>query len=326
MSLESCSRRKTSKDFTITSQFSPKKAEKNLTILRNPSSTVSPDNHAKIAAGSDQNSEIDNIDLFGQTGGTRFLPKHPPKTEAAPSQELENDVFDSPNRQCEKSSDCNESRSSMSGDIPISVLAQKSKRHSRRLRRSGNNLLFYPENKYLMNWDLFMILALITTCFLTPLAIAFSADSDSNLMISNYIIDILFAIDILVIFNTAYYDDYFKVIESRKLIAKKYITGWFVIDFLAIFPFDLIMNVTDVNSLARFARIGRLYKLIKLTKLLRVFKIIKDKNKFMKILTDRLKIGSGLERLLFFGVLSIIMCHIVSCLWIMLPSIVSTDE
>jgi len=78
--------------------------------------------------------------------------------------------------------------------------------------------------------------------------------------------------------------------------------------------------------MARFARLGRLYKLVKLTRLIRVLKIIKDKTKFMRIFTDLLKVGRGMERLFFFGILSLILCHIVSCLWIMLPSFIIPED
>ena len=43
-------------------------------------------------------------------------------------------------------------------------------------------------------------------------------------------IDILFGLDILVIFNTAYYDDDVDLIENRADIAKSYVKLWFWID------------------------------------------------------------------------------------------------
>jgi hypothetical protein len=129
----------------------------------------------------------------------------------------------------------------------------------------------------------------------------------------------LFFCDILIIFNTAYFDENFKVVDDRKVIAYKYLTGWFFIDLMSILPFDLILNATDLNSLVRFARIGRLYKLVRLTRLLKVLRFMKDRNKFMNLISDVLKVGFGFERLFFFLLLSILLCHIVACLWLILP-------
>ena len=67
-------------------------------------------------------------------------------------------------------------------------------------------------------------------------------------MIANYTIDFLFLIDIILNFNMAYYDEDFAIIEDRCEIAKTYLMGWFVIDVLAIFPFDLIAKI-NANSM-----------------------------------------------------------------------------
>ena len=152
----------------------------------------------------------------------------------------------------------------------------------------------------------------------TPYNLAFETEAASkftdNLLSS--IIDILFMIDIVIIFNTAYYTEDMELIEDRKSIAKSYLKGWFIIDLLAVIPFDIILNATQFNSLVRVARFGRLYKLVKLTRLLRILKIMKEKNKLMKYLNQILKIGLGFERLFFFILIFFLLCHISSCLWI----------
>ena len=61
-------------------------------------------------------------------------------------------------------------------------------------------------------------------------------------MVINYLIDSLFAIDMIIIFNSAFHDDDFNIVDDRKKIAIKYIQSWFWIDLLAIIPFDLLMQ------------------------------------------------------------------------------------
>ena len=89
------------------------------------------------------------------------------------------------------------------------------------------------------------------------------------------VIDILFCLDIIVIFNSAFYNEDSEIIDDRKEIASSYLTGWFTIDLLAVIPFDSIINASDYNQLARVARVGRLYKLVKLTRLFRMLKVVK---------------------------------------------------
>ena len=89
---------------------------------------------------------------------------------------------------------------------------------------------------------------------------------------------------------------------------------------LAIIPFDSIMEASNANELVRITRIGRIYRLVKLTRLVRVMKIMKNKSRFMKLFSSLNKSGSGFERLMFFMLFSLIMIHIVTCLWIIIPT------
>ena len=64
-----------------------------------------------------------------------------------------------------------------------------------------------------------------------------------------------------------------------------------------------------------------MYKLIKLTRLIKMVKIIKNMSKILKVVNENIKVGRGFERLFFFVTMFIIMCHIVSCLWVIAATI-----
>ena len=84
------------------------------------------------------------------------------------------------------------------------------------------------------------------TCFLTPLNLAFSEELDliEWYFILNNVIDVLFFVDIIINFNTAFPRDDHELVEDRCEIIKRYLTGWFTIDFLAIFPTEIILNLS----------------------------------------------------------------------------------
>ena len=97
-------------------------------------------------------------------------------------------------------------------------------------------------------------------------------------------IDALFFIDIIINFNTAFYNEVHDVIDKRYEIAAKYLKGWFLIDFLAILPFEEIIRMAtssgdtggSYNKLVRMSRLSKLYKLIKITRLIRLLKVLKN--------------------------------------------------
>jgi uncharacterized membrane protein len=61
-------------------------------------------------------------------------------------------------------------------------------------------------------------------------------------MTINNIIDLLFFLDICIIFNSAYQNEMYEMIDERRVIAKNYICGWFFVDLLAILPFNIIFD------------------------------------------------------------------------------------
>ena len=85
-------------------------------------------------------------------------------------------------------------------------------------------------------WDIFITVVLVYTCFATPWEICFENDS-TVMVIVNIVIDVFFLIDLILTFLTAYHTDDFETEDDHKVIAYNYLTGWFLIDLLAIIPF-----------------------------------------------------------------------------------------
>ena len=89
----------------------------------------------------------------------------------------------------------------------------------------------------------------------------------------------MFLIDIIVIFNTAIFDDDMNTIYDRCLLTKSYLKGWFFIDLIAIIPFSLFLGSDgsgEAANLIRFTRFGRVVRMLKLAKLMRLMKLRKQ--------------------------------------------------
>jgi hypothetical protein len=78
------------------------------------------------------------------------------------------------------------------------ILGLRAVSHSQEKYR--NRTLLYPDSNFKKNWDVIISLILLATCILTPLNFAFQDDLDEILgvVITNYLIDILFFFDILI--------------------------------------------------------------------------------------------------------------------------------
>ena len=87
-----------------------------------------------------------------------------------------------------------------------------------------------------------LTLVLIFTCMVTPYRVAFIEEETQTWNVINIIIDSMFFIDIILIFNSAYYENEFELVDDRKKIAKNYLKSWFMFDLLAVIPFEFIVR------------------------------------------------------------------------------------
>ena len=144
----------------------------------------------------------------------------------------------------------------------------------------------------------------------------------------NYLIDFLFLVDIFVNFFTAYELPITKKLETNlKAIALNYMSGWFLIDLAATFPFQLVIpshssdgaddhggDNANLNKLARLARLPRLYKLVKLMRFFKLIKAMKFNKKLQRFLT-RYRHEQAKIRLIQLFAFGVYLMHLFSCFW-----------
>ena len=84
---------------------------------------------------------------------------------------------------------------------------------------------------------------LVMTAFVAPFRVSFVDDEDvDDWYIVDLIFDVYFYCDILVNFISQTFNNNNLFISTFKDIIINYLTGWFIIDFVAIFPFDTISS------------------------------------------------------------------------------------
>ena len=78
-----------------------------------------------------------------------------------------------------------------------------------------------------------MIFLLLFTAAYVPFRLAFLDQVHITLTVIEYLVDILFAIDISVNFFSAYYDESNEIVKDKGKIAKNYLKTWFIPDLMA---------------------------------------------------------------------------------------------
>ncbi len=184
------------------------------------------------------------------------------------------------------------------------------------------HFVLLPDDKFKERWEIMITMLLLFTAIVTPYRIAFFTTDDITWTVVDYFTDVLFGIDIVVNFFSAFESANDELIHNRRVIARTYLKSWFAVDILSILPVSaFVNNSSDYTSLARLARLPRLYRLIKMFKMSRLLKVIKERNTLSKYLGDVMKISVSFERLAFFVLMFAILAHITSCMWVIIASL-----
>jgi hypothetical protein len=178
-------------------------------------------------------------------------------------------------------------------------------------------LMIHPNNVFKSIWNGIISVLLLYTATIMPLSMAFfESDSTDVWFDIDIMLDCFFFVDILVTFNSAYYDTCGVLVSSRKKVTLKYLKSWFFFDILSCIPFNLISGAQGrgFNGLLRLARLPRLAKLFRLSRLLKVLKSGSESGLIHR-LEDLLDIKTSFMRLFQGFMTAIILVHLMACLW-----------
>ena len=127
-------------------------------------------------------------------------------------------------------------------------------------------------------------------------------------------IDLLFTIDIIINFFSAYLDNDGKLVTDQKKITKNYLTGWFLIDVIGILPLQYLSNVRANNEFVRLSRMPKIYKILRVVRLFKMIRLLRSQACISKII-GIFRLSSGILRLVKFFFTVLLVIHVIGCFW-----------
>ncbi|CAD8200826.1 unnamed protein product [Paramecium octaurelia] len=177
-----------------------------------------------------------------------------------------------------------------------------------------------PEEPKKIIWDLIGMGFIFIQMILIPLILTFGLDMDYGFSIFSNIMDYYFLVDIVLQFQTGYYNKGNYIYQRRK-IALNYLKLWFWLDLISSFPYDGIISLTleesnqkDVQRNTQIIKIMRILRFVKVIRLMRALKLKKIINQIEDSLSLDKSITSFIQ---FFKICLIILClsHWLACIW-----------
>ncbi|KAK3271480.1 hypothetical protein CYMTET_20173, partial [Cymbomonas tetramitiformis] len=162
-----------------------------------------------------------------------------------------------------------------------------------------------PRSPARNNWDLFMIIFVMYNTVFIPYQMSFKTPPSEVREAFEVVIDLLFLLDIVLNFYTAYFDSNGRLVASREEIKKTYLRTWFPIDLLASFPLEHIMLIFGANASSD----TQVFSLLKFPRLLRLGRLLKYLNKMKN--SDMVLVIRIVELVVLVGLI----CHWMGCAW-----------
>mmetsp|Transcript_34820 Transcript_34820/g.44907 ORF Transcript_34820/g.44907 Transcript_34820/m.44907 type:complete len:786 (+) Transcript_34820:112-2469(+) len=180
-----------------------------------------------------------------------------------------------------------------------------------------NRFVILPNSAFRMCWDLNMLFFLAYVAILTPFQMAFLGDQEDiahpedwpGFFAMDRLVDLVFLIDMVINFRSAWYEaDGSVVTFDQKIAAKNYLRGWFTLDLFSLLPWEVIGILFNVKGDAalRFPKLLRLLRLIKILKLVRASRVVRR-------IEQNMGIKYGILRLCKFAVTLIVLAHWLAC-------------
>ncbi|CAG9325585.1 unnamed protein product [Blepharisma stoltei] len=174
----------------------------------------------------------------------------------------------------------------------------------------------HPDNVLKLIWNIISIFIIASQATVIPFIQAFPVRDYALLIKVINTVNSYFILDIFLSFNTAYYAKG-HVVTSRKKIMMHYLKKWFLIDILATFPFDLIVDSHDLfrsnNNNVGVTTSFKVISILKFTPLIRIVKV--------KLLIGHLEsfLGSSAVaasiQVIKLIVFALLVAHWCACMW-----------
>jgi len=179
--------------------------------------------------------------------------------------------------------------------------------------------VFHPYSGPRMVWDLTIIFMILYTAIVVPLRLSWTLPETVGVWTLDRLLDLVFMIDILINFNTAFERGTELVLDRRSILIH-YLKTWFALDFIASFPFDFFISLLNGGSVLSYkdeqqnTSLSLLPRLVRLFKLSRLFRLARLQ-RILRRVQLQLGIRNSTNKILKFSGAAILCAHWMACMF-----------
>ena len=181
--------------------------------------------------------------------------------------------------------------------------------------------MIHPHTPFCQAKDMLFILLVIYSSSWEPFVAAFEERGEFTSGFSLFV-DLCYWVDIVMNFFTGYEKTSGVELDSRA-VARNYLCGWFAIDFIATFPWDVFLGEIsgqdeEQSEPLQYAALVRLMRLIRILRILRLGRIVERLSTFFRMRSAFIKIVKLIFQLL-------LVVHLLACFFYLISFLFSSE-
>jgi len=186
-----------------------------------------------------------------------------------------------------------------------------------------------PRSTWIQYWDFATTIALLYTATITPYEVCVGLKSEWGVLWGiNTFMNLIFMGDIGVqFFLPVLNPETNEFIRDHKILARKYLKSWFVIDVGTVLPFDTLMLIKpDLFGSSSCGSGFTPVKAMKLLRIARLFKLVKilRASRILSRWESSISMSTSSRTLLTAWVGWAVAMHWLACIWLLMPQLQST--
>ena len=191
-----------------------------------------------------------------------------------------------------------------------------------RMRKSKRGLI-NPNSNSMQSFDLLTLLALGFTVIVTPYEIGLVHHSGPALVLTNFVVNSIFAIGMVLQFFIPYREDQKvggQLVKRHSRIALHYLKGPFFVDLVSTIPYELIAEAVASGSDTKTLRLLRMLRAVRLLKLGRLFRASRILTRLADLFETHLdfSVSHATRTVGFWTVALLVLIHWFVCFWCLL--------
>jgi hypothetical protein len=131
-----------------------------------------------------------------------------------------------------------------------------------------SRFFIHPHGAFRLKMDIVLVTLLSMSAAVVPYSVSFDV-SGLGYDVFNIVSDAFFWLDLVLNFFTGV-EKNGMVIHDRKAIVRTYLSGWFMLDLVSVFPIEFVMGDNSTNDLDRIAQLAKLVRLLRMLRIIRI--------------------------------------------------------